>query len=68
MVGGNLAGAHRERRAGLHGRGKVYSLTGESTWSDPSAYARKARELAEMFRANFEKFAEPELAKAGPLL
>jgi phosphoenolpyruvate carboxykinase (ATP) len=43
-------------------------LDPRSTWSDPPAYDRKARELAEMFRANFEKFAEPELAKAGPLL
>jgi phosphoenolpyruvate carboxykinase (ATP) len=43
-------------------------LDPRSTWNDPAAYDRKARELAEMFRANFEKFAEPELAKAGPLL
>jgi phosphoenolpyruvate carboxykinase (ATP) len=43
-------------------------LDPRSTWSDPPAYDRKARELAEMFRANFERFAEPELAKAGPLL
>jgi phosphoenolpyruvate carboxykinase (ATP) len=41
-------------------------LDPRSTWRDPEAYDAKARELAEMFRANFEKFAEPELAAAGP--
>jgi phosphoenolpyruvate carboxykinase (ATP) len=32
-------------------------LDPRSTWSDPAAYDAKARELAEMFTANFEKFA-----------
>jgi phosphoenolpyruvate carboxykinase (ATP) len=33
-------------------------LDPRSTWSDPDAYDRKARELARMFRDNFEQFAE----------
>ena len=33
-------------------------LDPRSTWSDPEAYDRKARELARMFRDNFEQFAE----------
>ncbi|HSX21711.1 MAG TPA: phosphoenolpyruvate carboxykinase (ATP) [Gaiellaceae bacterium] len=41
-------------------------LDPRSTWRDPEAYDRKARELAEMFRANFERFSS-ELASAGPL-
>ena len=44
-------------------------LDPRSTWRDPDAYDRKARELARMFRDNFEKFAEsagPEVASAGP--
>jgi phosphoenolpyruvate carboxykinase (ATP) len=38
------------------------------TWSDPSAYDLKARELAEMFRTNFAKFDDvaPGVAAAGP--
>ena len=32
-------------------------LDPRSTWRDPEAYDRKARELAAMFTANFEKFA-----------
>ena len=32
-------------------------LDPRSTWRDPDAYDAKAAELAEMFRANFEKFA-----------
>ena len=43
-------------------------LDPRSTWRNPEAYDRKARELAEMFRKNFEQFAEPELAAAGPRL
>ncbi len=44
-------------------------LDPRSTWRDPDAYDRKARELARMFRDNFEKFAAsagPEVASAGP--
>ena len=41
-------------------------LDPRSTWRDPDAYDRKAHELAEMFRANFEQFSS-ELATAGPL-
>jgi phosphoenolpyruvate carboxykinase (ATP) len=43
-------------------------LDPRSTWSDPEAYDRKARELAQMFRENFKRFADPELAEAGPRL
>jgi phosphoenolpyruvate carboxykinase (ATP) len=32
-------------------------LDPRATWRDPDAYDRKARELAQMFRDNFEKFA-----------
>ena len=40
------------------------------TWSDPSAYDAKARELARMFRDNFQKFenVSPAVAAAGPIL
>jgi phosphoenolpyruvate carboxykinase (ATP) len=41
-------------------------LDPRSTWSDPATYDRKARELAQMFRDNFERFADPALAAAGP--
>jgi phosphoenolpyruvate carboxykinase (ATP) len=41
-------------------------LDPRSTWSDPSAYDVKARELATMFRENFERFDDPKLAEAGP--
>src|SRR5581483_2877625 len=43
-------------------------LDPRSTWPDPSEYDRKARELAAMFRKNFEKFADadPAVAAAGP--
>ena len=41
-------------------------LDPRSTWNDPDAYDRKARELARMFRDNFEKFADAgEVAAAG---
>ena len=42
-------------------------LDPRSTWHDPEAYDRKARELARMFRDNFEKFdvSEP-VSAAGP--
>jgi phosphoenolpyruvate carboxykinase (ATP) len=43
-------------------------LDPRSTWRDPAAYDVKARELAQMFRDNFEKFADPALAAAGPQL
>ena len=42
-------------------------LDPRSTWRDPDAYDRKARELARMFRDNFERFdAADEIAAAGP--
>jgi phosphoenolpyruvate carboxykinase (ATP) len=44
-------------------------LDPRSTWMDPEAYDRKARELARMFRVNFEQFAEDAgeaVAQAGP--
>jgi phosphoenolpyruvate carboxykinase (ATP) len=43
-------------------------LDPRSTWADPAAYDEKARELAGMFRKNFEKFADagPEVVSAGP--
>jgi phosphoenolpyruvate carboxykinase (ATP) len=46
-------------------------LEPRSTWSDPDAYDRKARELARMFRDNFEQFADEAgdgVAAAGPLV
>jgi phosphoenolpyruvate carboxykinase (ATP) len=44
-------------------------LDPRSTWREPQAYDRKARELARMFRDNFEQFVEAagwEVAAAGP--
>ncbi len=44
-------------------------LDPRSTWADPDAYDRKARELARMFRDTFERFAEsagPTVSAAGP--
>jgi len=43
-------------------------LDPRSTWADPAAYDAKARELAAMFRKNFEKFpdAGDEVVAAGP--
>jgi phosphoenolpyruvate carboxykinase (ATP) len=43
-------------------------LDPRSTWSDPERYDRKARELARMFRDNFEKLDEvaDEVRAAGP--
>ena len=44
-------------------------LDPRSTWADPEAYDRKARELARMFRDNFEQFADAAgeaIAQAGP--
>jgi phosphoenolpyruvate carboxykinase (ATP) len=43
-------------------------LDPRSTWDDPEAYERKARELARMFRDNFERFEDvaPGVAAAGP--
>src|SRR4051794_7124545 len=46
-------------------------LDPRSTWRDPDAYDRKARELATMFRDNFTKFADdagPDVTAAGPRL
>jgi phosphoenolpyruvate carboxykinase (ATP) len=38
------------------------------TWTDPSAYDRKARELAQMFRDNFARFegVDSHVAASGP--
>jgi phosphoenolpyruvate carboxykinase (ATP) len=43
-------------------------LDPRSTWRDPEAYDRKARELARMFRENFAKFPDvaDEVRSAGP--
>jgi phosphoenolpyruvate carboxykinase (ATP) len=44
-------------------------LDPRATWRDPEAYDRRARELAQMFKTNFEKFehdAPSEVAAAGP--
>ena len=43
-------------------------LDPRSTWRDPDAYDTKARELAEMFAKNFERFSDvdPDVAAAGP--
>lgn len=44
-------------------------LRPRGTWEDPDAYDRQARKLAEMFRANFEKYEErvrEEVSGAGP--
>jgi phosphoenolpyruvate carboxykinase (ATP) len=44
-------------------------LEPRSTWRDPEAYDRKARELARMFVENFARFdAPPEIGAAGPRL
>jgi len=46
-------------------------LDPRSTWRDPEAYDRKARDLARMFRDNFEQFADeagPDVVAAGPRL
>jgi phosphoenolpyruvate carboxykinase (ATP) len=43
-------------------------LDPRSTWVDPAAYDSRARDLADMFRRNFERFADvaPGVAAAGP--
>jgi phosphoenolpyruvate carboxykinase (ATP) len=44
-------------------------LRPRDTWADPAAYDAKAHELAAMFAANFEAFADgvsPEVREAGP--
>jgi phosphoenolpyruvate carboxykinase (ATP) len=44
-------------------------LDPRSTWGDPDAYDRKARDLARMFRDNFEQFADDagdSVVEAGP--
>jgi phosphoenolpyruvate carboxykinase (ATP) len=44
-------------------------LDPRSTWSEPEAFDRKARELAQMFRENFTKFADTagaDVTAAGP--
>jgi phosphoenolpyruvate carboxykinase (ATP) len=54
------------RVPGVHSR----LLDPRSTWRDPEAYDRKARELATMFRENFERFedADEAVRLAGPRL
>ncbi len=44
-------------------------LDPRSTWDDPAAYDAKARELASLFRENFDRFVDvdPEVAAAGPV-
>ena len=44
-------------------------LDARSTWADPAAYDAKAQELARLFAANFERFADsatPEVLAAAP--
>jgi phosphoenolpyruvate carboxykinase (ATP) len=44
-------------------------LDPRSTWADPEAYDHNARELARMFRDNFEQFTDDAgeaVAQAGP--
>jgi phosphoenolpyruvate carboxykinase (ATP) len=43
-------------------------LDPRSTWQDPEAYDEKARELAQLFRENFGRFAgvDADVAAAGP--
>jgi phosphoenolpyruvate carboxykinase (ATP) len=44
-------------------------LDPRSTWRQPAAYDRRARELARMFRDNFARFARDageDVAAAGP--
>jgi phosphoenolpyruvate carboxykinase (ATP) len=44
-------------------------LSPRDTWPDPAAYDAKARELADLFKANFETYAaacSPEVRAAGP--
>jgi phosphoenolpyruvate carboxykinase (ATP) len=41
-------------------------LDPRSTWADAEAYDAKAKELAGMFRQNFDRFSETGLAEAGP--
>ena len=48
--------------------GGINAALGNAKEDSPEihAYDKKARELAVMFRDNFEKFADPVLAEAGP--
>ena len=44
-------------------------LDPRATWTDPAAYDRQARSLAEMFQANFERYAgqvSDEIRSAAP--
>jgi phosphoenolpyruvate carboxykinase (ATP) len=72
-LGGELRNAtfRRDELFGFDVPGEVPGVEAKlldprSTWADPEAYDRKARELARMFRENFERFADPALADAGP--
>ena len=60
--------AVRLRRAGRRCQGVDSTLLDpRSTWRDPEAYDRKARELAAMFRDNFAKFdADDNIVAGGP--
>jgi phosphoenolpyruvate carboxykinase (ATP) len=44
-------------------------LAPRNTWSDPEAYDMKARELAKMFKKNFDQYeeqADEKISAAGP--
>jgi phosphoenolpyruvate carboxykinase (ATP) len=45
-------------------------LDPRSTWAESEAHDAGARELVELFRRNFEQFADvdPDVASAGPVL
>lgn len=74
ILSGGLADAATEEDAvfGLHiplecPGVDAHILNPRSVWKNPEAYDQKARQLAEMFRKNFEKIAgDAEIAKAGP--
>jgi phosphoenolpyruvate carboxykinase (ATP) len=77
-LSGQLAGAEfrTDQLFGLEVPTEVHGVDSKlldprSTWRDPQAYDRKARELAQMFRDNFVQFeadAGEAIAAAGPRL